>query len=101
MSSSYRELKTNYLKEGKTMMLCTSIHTMSILIAILLVPGAGVIYPSEIIKNVSSLSGNLSNDLCYFVNKNLTVKHHSSTWIGSVFITTCSLEIVSLSRILP
>ena len=33
-SSSYRELRTNDLKEGKTMMLCTSIHTMYILIAI-------------------------------------------------------------------
>ena len=33
-SSSYRELRTNDLKEGKTMMLCTSIHTMYISIAI-------------------------------------------------------------------
>ena len=47
-----------------------------------------------IIKNVSSLSGNLLNDLCYYVNKNLWVKPLSSTWITSVFITVCSLEVV-------
>ena len=68
--------------------------------AIWLVPGAGGIFPSgplsagEIIKSVSSLSGNLLNDLCYYVNKNLSVKPLSSTWITSVFITICSLEIV-------
>ena len=45
-------------------------------------------------KNVSSLSGNLLNDLCYYGNKNLSVKPVSSTWITSVFISTCSLEIV-------
>ena len=45
-------------------------------------------------KKVSSLSGNLLNDLCYYVNKNLSVKPISSTWITSVFITICSLEIV-------
>ena len=75
-------------------MLCISIHTMYILIAILLVPGAGVIYPSEIIKNVSSLSGNLLNDFRYYINKNLLVKPLSSTWIGSVFIAICLLDIV-------
>ena len=75
-------------------MLCTSIHTMYILIGVWLVPGAGGIYLSEIIKNVSSLSGNLLNDLCYYVSKNLSVKSLSSTWNISVFITICSLEIV-------
>ena len=50
--------------------------------------------PSEIIKNVSSLSGNLLNDLRYYVNKNLSVKPLSSSRIISVFITICSLEIV-------
>ena len=49
---------------------------------------------AESLKNVSSLSGNLSNNLCYCVNKNLSVKPVSSTWITSVFITICSLEIV-------
>ena len=35
------------------------------------------------------------NDVCYYVNKNLSVKPLSSTWITSVFITIqCSLEIV-------
>ena len=34
------------------------------------------------------------NDLCYYVNKNLSVKSLSSTWISSVFITICWLEIV-------
>ena len=34
------------------------------------------------------------NDLCYYANKNLSVKLLSSTWITSVFITMCSLEIV-------
>ena len=33
-------------------------------------------------------------DLCYYVNKNLSVKPFSSTWITSVLITICSLEIV-------
>ena len=46
------------------------------------------------LKNVSSLSGNLLNDLCYYVSKNLSVEPFSSTWIISVFITICSLEIV-------
>ena len=68
--SSYRELRTNDLKEGKTMILCTSIHTMYILITIWLVPGVGGIYTPEIIKNVSGLSGNLLNDLRYYVIKN-------------------------------
>ena len=36
----------------------------------------------------------LLNDLCYYVNKSLSVKPLSSTWITSVFITICSLEIV-------
>ena len=45
-------------------------------------------------KNVSSLSGNLLNDLCYYVKKYLSVKPLSSTWITSVFITICLLEIV-------
>ena len=68
--------------------------------AIWLVPGAGGIFPSGplsaggIIKNVSSLSENLLNDLCYYINKNLSVKPLSSTWIISVFISICSLEIV-------
>ena len=78
----------------KTMMLCTSIHTMYILIPIWLVPVAGGIFPSEIINNVSHLSGNLLNVLRYYVYKNLSVKPLSSTWITSVFITICSLEIV-------
>ena len=62
--------------------------------------GAGEIFPSGllsaggIIKNVSSLSANFLNDLFYYVNKNLSVKPLSSTWITSVFITICSLEIV-------
>ena len=34
------------------------------------------------------------NDLCFHINKNLSVKPLSSTWIISVFITICSLEIV-------
>ena len=76
------------------MMLCTSIHTMYILIAIILVPGAGKIFPSEIIKSVLSLSGNLLNDLHYYVNRKLSVKLLFSTWITSVFITICSLKIV-------
>ena len=59
----------------------------------LIVSGAGGIYPSEIIKNVSSFSGNLLNDLRYYVNKNISVKPLSSTWIISVFITICWLEI--------
>jgi len=50
-----------------------------------LVVGAGAIFPSEIVKNISSLSR-------YYVNKNLSVKRLSSTWIISVFITICSLE---------
>ena len=68
--------------------------------AIWLVPGAGGIFPSDplsaggIIKNVLSLSGNLWNDLCFYVNNNLSVKPLSLTWISSVFITICSLEIV-------
>ena len=45
------------------------------------------------IKKCSSLSGNLLNDLCYYVSKNLSVKPLSSTFF-SVFITICSLEIV-------
>ena len=48
---------------------CTSIHRMYNLTAIWLVPGAGGIFPSEIIKNVSSLSGNLLNDLRYYGKK--------------------------------
>ena len=56
---------------------------MYILIALCLVPGAGGIFPSEIIKNVSSLSGNFLNDLRYYVNKTLSVKPVSSTWITS------------------
>ena len=72
-------------------MLCTSIHTMYSLIAICLVPEAGGIFSSEIIKNVSSVSGNLLNDFRYY-GKNLSVKPLSSTWITSVFITICSLE---------
>ena len=48
----------------------------------------------HLLKNVSILSGNLSIDLSYYVSKNLSVKPLSSTWIISVFITICSLEIV-------
>ena len=59
-----------------------------------MVPEAGAIFPSEIIKNVSSVSGNLLNDLRYYGKKNLSVKPLSSTWITSVVITICSLEIV-------
>ena len=47
-----------------------------------------------LLKDVSILSGNILNDLCYYVSKNLSVKPLSSTWIISVFITICSLEIV-------
>ena len=47
-----------------------------------------------LLENVSSLFGNLLNDLCYYVSKNFSVKPLSSTWIISVFITICSLEIV-------
>ena len=46
-----------------------------------------------LLKNDSSLSGNLLNDLCYYVSKNPSVKPLSSTFF-SVFITICSLEIV-------
>ena len=56
--------------------------------------GACRIFPSEIIKSVSSLFGNLLNDFCYYINRNLSVKPLSSTWITSVFITICSLDIV-------
>ena len=52
------------------------------------------IFPSEIINNSSHFSGNLLNDLRYYVNENLSVKPVFSTWITSVFITICSLEIV-------
>ena len=68
--------------------------------AIWLVPGAGGIFPSGplsagwIIKNVPSSSGNLLSDLCYYGNKNLSVIPLSPTWITSVFITICLLEIV-------
>ena len=68
--------------------------------AIWLVPGVGGIFPSGplsaggIIKNVPSFSGNLFSDLCYYGNKNLSVKSLSSSWITSVFITICLLEIV-------
>ena len=48
----------------------------------------------QFLKNVSVLPGNLINDLCYYVSKNLAVKPLSSTWIIFVFITTFSLEIV-------
>ena len=60
----------------------------------------GGIFPSGplsaggIIKNVSSFSGDFLNDLCYYVNKNLSVKPLSSIWIISVFITISSLGIV-------
>ena len=56
------------------MVLCTFIHTLYILIAIWLIPGAGGIYPTEIRKIVSSLSGNLLNDFRYYVSKNLSIK---------------------------
>lgn len=55
---------------------------MYILIAMWLVTWAGGIFPSEIIKNVSRLPGNLLNDLRYYVNKNLLVKPVSSNIIG-------------------
>ena len=54
----------------------------------------GVRCDRHLLKNVSSLSANLLNDLCYYVSKNLSMKPLSSTWIISVFITICSLEIV-------
>ena len=47
---------------------------------------SGPLSAGGVIKNVSSLSGNPLNDLCYYVNKNLSVKPLSSTWITSVFI---------------
>ena len=56
--------------------------------------GSGSVWKFPIIKNVSSLSGNLPSDLHYYINKNLSVKPVSLTWITSVFITICSLEIV-------
>ena len=34
----------------------------------------------HLLKNVSILSGNLLNDLCYYVSKNLSVKPLSSTY---------------------
>ena len=46
------------------------------------------------LKNVSIFSRNLLNEYSYYVSKNLAVKPLSSTWIISVFITVCSLEIV-------
>ena len=47
------------------------------------------------LKNVSSLSRNLLNDICYCVSKDLSVKPLSSTLIMiSVFSTLCPLEIV-------
>ena len=48
----------------------------------------------HLLKNVSSLTGNLLNDLCYCVSKNLWVKLLSSTWIITVLNTICSIEIV-------
>ena len=39
----------------------------------------------HLLKNVSILSGNLLNELCYYVSQNLPVKPLSSTWIISVF----------------
>ena len=48
----------------------------------------------HLLKNVSIFSGNLLNEYSYYVSKNLSVKPLSSTWIISVFITVCSLEIV-------
>ena len=48
----------------------------------------------HLLKNISILSGNVLNDLFYYVSKNLSVKPISSTWIISVFITICSLDIV-------
>ena len=49
---------------------------------------------STFIKKMLILSGNLSNDLCYYVSEVLWVKPLSSTWIISVFINICSLQIV-------
>ena len=48
---------------------------------------------STFIKNCFNLAGNLLKGLCYYVSKNLSVKPLPSTWIISVFITLCSLEI--------
>ena len=49
---------------------------------------------SWLLKNVSSLSGNLLNDLCYYESKNLSLKPLSSTSIISVFNSIWSPEIV-------
>ena len=59
--------------------------------AIWLVPAAGGIFPSG---PLSAGGIDITNDLCYYVSKNLPVEPLSSTWIISVFITTCSLEIL-------
>ena len=40
---------------------------------------SGPLLAGRNIKNVSSLSENLLNDLCYYVNKNFSVKPPSST----------------------
>ena len=76
------------------MLLCTSIHTMCILIESDWFRERAEFSHQKSQKSVLSLSGNLSNDLCYYANRNLSVKPLSSTWITSVFITICSLEIV-------
>ena len=87
--SSYQELTTNDLKEGKmlnTVHFCShNEHFNCNLIGC----WSGRNFPIRNHKNISSLSGNL----CYYINKNLSVKPLSSTWTISVFITICSLEL--------
>ena len=67
----------------------------------LIVLGAGGISPSEIIKNVSSLSGNLLKDLRYYVNKNLSVKSLSSTGLSLFSLLSARSKLFSLSGFLP
>ena len=87
------------------MMLCTSIHAMCILIAICgivlsmnlnlkktMEPSKRRSYFLSLVFITKCLTKNLL--LRCYVNKNLSVKPLSSTWIISVFITICSLEIV-------
>ena len=70
--------------------------------AIWLVPGASEFsHPARsrwaettFIKNIWNLSGNVLNDLCYYVSKNISVKPLSWNWIISLFITICLLIIV-------
>ena len=59
-----------------------------------MVPGAGGIFPSEIINFFFKFVWKPFKCPRYYVNRNVSVKPLSSTWITSVVITICSLEIV-------